>query len=209
MRELPDHLPTREEKLAIYDRYAEEYARRTEGFSSFLEPDYARFQASLPGPRILDLGCGPGRDAEVFARRGLSPLCLDLSEAMLSLCAAKGLSTRRVDIEQLELAPQSCDGVWSYTSLTTIPKALVWQALAVVQQALAPNGLLFLGLIEGEGEGWKPANEKYDRPRYISRYSHDEVVAELSAFELLHFRNLSAEETGRNSYLNFLFRLRD
>lgn len=203
---LPDHPPTPAEKLAIYDRYAEDYRQRTWDYTRFLGPDYDRFVAALPGPRVLDLGAGPGRDSVVFRDRGLSPVALDLSTSMLALCRAQGLETIQMDIEQLDLSPGSFAGVWSYTSLTTIPKDKVWPALAQVQSALAEEGVLFLGLIEGEGEGWKPPSEKYAVPRYVSRYQRDEVVAELSDWQLLYERRVPATQTGRNTYLHFLLR---
>jgi len=203
---LPDHPPTPEEKLAVYDRYAEAYRRRTWDYTRFLAPDYDRFVSYLPGPRVLDLGAGPGRDAVVFRDRGLRPVALDLSSRMLALCREQGLATLQMDIEQLELAASSFDGVWSYTSLTTIPKDKVFKALAEVGAALAPEGVLFLGLIEGAGEGWKPPSKKYAVPRYISRYQRDEVVERLADWELLYERRLPAEKTGRNTYLHFLLR---
>lgn len=199
--------PTKADKLAVYDRYAAAYEQRTIDYTSFLLEDYNNFYFALPGKRILDLGCGPGRDAQALAAYGLKPLCLDLSSEMLALCKAKGLETLQMDIEQLDLPANSFDGVWSHTSLTTIPKRKVWQALAKVQTALREDGVLFLGLIEGEGEQWKEPDAKYAVRRYISRYSKDEVVDALAGrFELEKFRRIDISESGRNSYLNFLFR---
>jgi SAM-dependent methyltransferase len=198
--------PSPADKLAVYDRYAAEYEERTRDYTRFLEPDYQAFAAALPGPHVLDLGSGPGRDALALKARGLEPRCLDLSEEMLALCRAKGLETERQDIEQLKLDEESLDGVWSYTSLTTIPKEKVWQALREVRQALVPEGVLFLGLIEGQGEGWKPPSEKYDVRRYISRYREEEVLEELSDWDLLAKRRIDVAESGRNSYLHFLLR---
>jgi SAM-dependent methyltransferase len=197
--------PTPEQKRAVYERYARRYAQRTEGYERFLGVDYDRFQEALPGPRVLDLGCGPGRDGAEFARRGMKPLCLDMSAEMLTICQEKGLATIKQDMEQLELPAASRDGIWSYTSLTTIPKAKVWTILDRVANVLVPNGVLFLGLIEGDGEYWKPADEKYAVPRFISRYRHIEVKAQLDKrFELQAFSRIDSEQTGRNTYLHFL-----
>ena len=112
-----------------------------------------------------------------------------------------------MNIECLELPEESFHGAWSYTSLTTIPKEHVWRALEVVRRSLVEGGALFLGLIEGEGEAWKPADEKYDLPRFVSRYQTDEVIATLEPqWEVLDHSKLSSEVTGRNTYLHFLLR---
>jgi hypothetical protein len=48
--------------LAYYDRRAADFAEQTADLD--LEPLYARFLRHVrPGGRILDAGCGPGRDA--------------------------------------------------------------------------------------------------------------------------------------------------
>jgi SAM-dependent methyltransferase len=198
--------PTPEEKQALYDRYAKDYESRTKDYSLFLSAEYEHFLTALPGKKIIDLGCGPGRDSDVFRARGYSPLCLDLSSKMLARCKERGLETLQMNIEELQLPPNSFDGVWSYTSLTTIPKEKVWEAIAEARRALRKGGVLFLGLIEGEGECWKPADEKYALPRFISRYQEQEVCEELRDWQLLWSSRLDAELTGRNNYLNLLFR---
>jgi len=199
--------PTVEEKKKLYNTYAGAYEERTRGYTDFLVPHYDRFLGLLSGQRILDLGCGPGRDSAVFAARGYEPLCVDLSDEMLKRCRLRGLSTLQMNIEELELPEGSFHGAWSYTSLTTIPKEHVWRALEVVRKSLVDGGVLFLGLIEGEGECWKPADEKYAMPRFISRYQADEVIDVLEPqWELLDHSKLSSEVTGRNTYLHFLLR---
>ena len=200
--------PTEQEKQGLYDRYTGSYERRTRGFSSFLQPDYRLFLNALPGRRILDLGSGPGRDSLVFQRRGFLPVCLDLSSSMLGRCQAKGLETWQMNMEDLQLPSQSFDGIWSYTSLTTLPKFRVWEIIDKLQLALSDEGALFLGLIEGEGEAWKEPDQKYSLPRFVSRYQVEEVLQACVArgFTLFYFRRLDKKMAVRNTYLNFLIK---
>lgn len=199
--------PSKEDKKRLYDTYARFYRRRTEKFVHFLTPDYALFLAVLPGKRILDLGSGPGRDAALFQCKGYKPQCLDISKKMLKFCEKQGLPVIHMDMEKLSLPPASFDGIWSYTSLTTIPKVKVWKIIRRLHSILRKNGVLFLGLIEGSCEGWKSPDKKYKFKRYVSRYSPREVIEKLNKkFELIYFRKIDKEETGRNTYLNFIFR---
>lgn len=199
--------PTISDKKKLYNTYAKLYQKRTIAFTRMIALDYRFFLESLSGKKILDLGCGPGRDSAIFKKKGYNPLCLDISEEMLNLCKAKGLKTLKINIEKLFLPEKSFAGIWSYTCLTTIPKKKVWKIINKLHKILKSDGVLFLGLIEGTFEGWKKADQKYSFQRYVSRYETEEVMEKLSEkFELLYFRKIGKKETGRNTYLNFLFR---
>lgn len=199
--------PSIKNKAKIYNTYADFYQKRTSGFSKFLASDYQLFLSSLAGKKILDLGCGPGRDSAVFQKKGFQPVCLDISEEMLKLCKNKGLKTMQINMEKLPIKSNIFDGIWSYTSLTTIPKIKVWKIINKLHKILKPNGILFLGLIEGTFEGWKDPDQKYAMRRYVSRYQTEEVIEKLkNKFDLLYFKKITREETSRNTYLNFLFK---
>jgi len=199
--------PTIEDKTALYNKYANFYEKRTKNYVKFIKPEYDFFLRALPGKKILDLGSGPGRDSLIFKRRGFQPLCLDISDEMLNFCKNKKLKTIKMNIESLALPKVSFHGIWSNTSLTTIPKIKVWKIINKIHDILKPGGILFLGLIEGTFSGWAPPDKKYDLPRYRARYQTKEVVEKISKkFELIYFRKISKEETGRNTYLNFIYR---
>jgi SAM-dependent methyltransferase len=60
-----------------------------------------RFAPLVPeGARVLDLACGRGRHARLFAARGCEVLAADRdAEALASLAGIAGIATRRVDLE--------------------------------------------------------------------------------------------------------------
>lgn len=199
--------PTAIDKSKLYNTYANFYRNRTWKFGDFLSSEYSLFLKLLSGKKILDLGSGPGRDSAVFKKRGYKSYCLDISEEMLGLCRKQKLPVIHMDMEKLQLPASSFDGVWSYTSLTTIPKFKVWKIINKIYNILEKDGVLFLGLIEGDFEGWKSPDEKYEFARYVSRYTQEETVKKLgNKFELIYFRKIDKRETGRNTYLNLLFR---
>ncbi len=201
-------LPTVKDKNAIYDKYAKSYEKRTKSFTKIIKAEYDFFLKRLSGKKILDLGAGPGRDSLVFKNRGFQPICLDVSKSMLELCQKKGLKTMVMDIENLKMPKNSFHGVWSYCSLTTIPKVKVWKIINKIHGILKPNGILSLGLIEGDKSGWLAPDKKYDLPRYRARYWTKEIIEKLDKkFELLHFRKIIKGEDGsRNTYLCFIYK---
>ena len=92
-----------------------------------------------PALPIVDIGCGPGRDALLLARMGFAVLATDLSEEMLDEAkkrtlnqpGAERITFRRMDMRQLELADASCAGLWVSASFLHIPKR---ENLAVLQE---------------------------------------------------------------------------
>jgi len=194
-------------KVELYNRYAKIYEKRTKSFANkFIKFDIDLFLKNLPGKKIIDLGSGPGRDSLIFKQKGFAPLCLDISRGMLNLCKEKGLKTIQMDFNKMDFPKNSFDGAWTHIALTTTPKKETWKVIENINWILKNDGILFLGLIEGKGERWKPPNEKYDLPRFVSRYQTAEVLKHIKNFKLLYFRKIEKKYTGRNTYLNFMFR---
>ena len=63
-----------------------------------LPPDHP---ARKPGERVLDLGCGTGRDSRYMAGMGYQVVCLDLSRIALRICrqVAPDAAHFQVDIQ--------------------------------------------------------------------------------------------------------------
>jgi serine/threonine-protein kinase HipA len=81
-----------------------------------------RLPALPPDPRVLDLGCGPGRSTLVLARALGTPIeAVDIHRPFLDQleqsAAAEGIGdlieTREADMTQLEIEPGSVDLIWS------------------------------------------------------------------------------------------------
>ena len=76
---------TDRETLAVYDARADEYAQLVEDAG---QPDtqLRHFLDLLPdGADILDLGCGPGRSAQLMAAEGHTVTAMDASARMVEL----------------------------------------------------------------------------------------------------------------------------
>jgi 2-polyprenyl-3-methyl-5-hydroxy-6-metoxy-1,4-benzoquinol methylase len=76
-----------------------------------------------PGGRILDAGCGPGRDALAFAERGYELIAFDASTAMVRVARERVGSRIVVHLMRFEdLNGQSeFDGIWACASLLHVP----------------------------------------------------------------------------------------
>ncbi|MFZ4461565.1 MAG: class I SAM-dependent methyltransferase [Patescibacteria group bacterium] len=49
-------------------------------------PYYEQFLKVIPGRRIVDLGCGSGRDVRYFREAGYDAIGVDISSGLVDLC---------------------------------------------------------------------------------------------------------------------------
>ena len=136
--------------LYWYERNADAYADATWGID--LSPQRRRFMAQLPaGGRILDAGCGSGRDAHAFLQHGFRVDARDASQQLASIAAKRlGLPVRVQDIRQLEDC--NCfDGIWLSAVLLHIPHPEVAGVLQRLAHALTPDGIIHLSVKDGDG----------------------------------------------------------
>jgi SAM-dependent methyltransferase len=135
-------------------RYYNQHA--TTFFQSTVDVDmgplHAKFLAHVPpGGRILDAGCGSGRDAKAFKDRGHEVDAFDAS-AELARLASEHLGQTVAVHTFLELDAHAVyDGVWACASLLHVPLADQPAAWARLWQALRPGGVVYASYKLGQG----------------------------------------------------------
>lgn len=116
-----------------------------------------QFAALLPpSARILDLGCGPGRDVRLFAAAGHRPIGLDLNPTFVDMARRHG-EVVEGDIRDVTsfFAPSSFDAVWTQASLVHLSASDSEHVLQGVQSLLVPGGHLY-ACVPSTGEaGWR------------------------------------------------------
>lgn len=121
---------------------------------------YSRFLPLLPPQgRILDFGCGSGRDSLAFAQKGYRVLGLDPCEAFVTHLQQE--SEARGLTEQLQarlgdvaaLANERFDGIWACASLLHLPLDVLPHVLARLAQTLNPDGVLYASFKRGDFAG--------------------------------------------------------
>jgi SAM-dependent methyltransferase len=165
--------------MARYDQGAAEFAATWGDLR--LERALSAYSHRLTGQhRVLDLGCGPGRDVDFLTQLGCRVVGLDLSAGMLSeaRCRLPEAHLVRADLRLLPFALGSFDGVWACASLLHLPRALLPVALAgVVRIVRRPGGLLYLALKGGQGERW--VTDRDGRRSFFAYYQPPEVETAL------------------------------
>lgn len=139
------------DSAAWYDRNTRRYIDNTQSVDvSHLYKRFLRYV--LAGAKILDAGCGSGRDSLAFRRLGYEVVPLDASIEMVKhvsqLLGIAAIHRRHQDVDFVE----AFAGVWSLASLLHVPYAELPAVLERYRMALIPGGTLFVSFKHGTGE---------------------------------------------------------
>lgn len=161
------------ETIATYDAMADAYATRFHhtSFAPYME----RFIDMLGGgARILDAGCGHGRDCAEFLTRGLDPIGLDLSRGLLREAQTRTAAPLiQGDLRRLPLSRASVDGVWSCASLVHLSADDLALAISEFARVLRPGGALFISVRAGRGDEWR--HDRDGRRRHFHLYQPEDI----------------------------------
>lgn len=118
----------------------------------------------VPGGHVLELGSGPGREAEYLEQRGLRLDRTDATPAFIERLRAAGHQARVLDVRCDDLGGPF-DAVLANAVLLHLARDDAALALQACWRATRPDGLLALTLKEGDGEAWTAA--KLGTPRWF------------------------------------------
>ncbi len=148
--------PPSDPALNYYESNAERFAAETGGvdMTALYEPFLALLQ---PGARVLDAGCGSGRDARAFAAMGYRVTAFDASPAMAAVAERlTGSPVRVLRFQDVDYGPEF-DGVWACASLLHVRREQVGDCLSRLARSLREGGVLFVsvkyGVADSEREG--------------------------------------------------------
>lgn len=98
--------------------------------------------------RILDFGCGSGRDTKYFLDRGFSVEATDGSEELCK-CASEymGITVRQMLFQELEVKEKYA-GIWACSSILHLPKDELKVVLAKMADAVRARCYLYLFQIQ-------------------------------------------------------------
>ena len=143
--------PSSPDSAAYYDLHAQSFEVDTVRLE--MERLYLPFLRRLPaGGTVLDAGCGPGRDALAFQRRGFQVEAFDASGEMVRLAAARLDQPVAQSRFQDLVAIDQYDGIWACASLLHVPASELPDVFKRLEQALKPSGMLYLSFKYGQGE---------------------------------------------------------
>lgn len=182
-----------------YNQNAETFIQNT--FEADVSENIKNFISLLPkNAKILDVGCGSGRDSKTFLDLGFDVVAFDSSIVLAEKASQKiNHPVLHLKIEDLSFENEF-DGVWAMASLLHLSKKELPSSLDKCLKSLKENGKFFLSLKEGEGESVD------ENGRFFSYYSKDEII---NTFKSLGQPNITcfsqSDKLGRNvNWLSFI-----
>ncbi len=172
--------------LAHYQDCAEDFREgtRDHDVSQNIAALLRHIQAEPP-LRILDFGCGPGRDLRTFRALGHEPVGLDGCSRFVDMARAdSGCAVWLQDFLALDLPPAQFDGIFANAVLFHIPSQELPRVLRQLHATLKSGGVLFSSNPRGENqEGWN--GERYGA--YYDLANWRALLADAGFIELEHY----------------------
>lgn len=138
-----------------------------------------------PPYRILDFGCGPGRDLRAFKELGHKAIGLEGAERFVGFARQhSGCEVWQQDFLRLQLPAEYFDGIFANAALFHVPSQELPRVLKELRATLKPSGVLFSSNPRGENEeGWN--GERYGVYYNLERWRH--LVAAAGFVEITHY----------------------
>ena len=137
--------------------------------------------------RILDIGCGNGKDTAYLMSKGATVVGINYSSKMLKE-AKKHVQNgvfHLMDMRNLEFPNNTFDGVWANGCIYHVPKAEFGQVLKEVIRVLKPAGVFSFNAKAGTGEGLEYNPKSFaGGPRFYAYYTISEIKERLKEADL-------------------------
>jgi SAM-dependent methyltransferase len=142
-----------------YEQIAREYADDTapdsSGAAAFSGEGLRRLVDAVPaGGTALEVGSGPGWDADFVESQGVAVRRTEVAEAFIDFQAARGKQVEKLDVTCDELGGPY-DAVMALAVLQHVDRAEIPSLLRRVAAALQPGGVFLVAIREGAGELWE------------------------------------------------------
>lgn len=163
-----------------------------------------KFLKVLPGKKILDFGCGSGRDTKYFLDNGYDVIAIDGSEELCKKASKyTGIKVKHMLFQELD-EKDTYDGIWACSSILHLNKEELKPVLLKMIEALKKHGIIYTSFKYGDFEGERNG-------RYFSNFtieSFKEYVQDISTIQIEEYWLSGDVRKGREEeqWLNLILR---
>ncbi len=152
------------------------------------EEVFNKFMKLMPQGKIIDIGCGNGRFAELFLQNKYDYFGIDNAKELIRTARQdfpKG-KYKEEDFHELKEGDNSFDGFWAYLSLQHTDKKRIHEALNQIKRVTKPNGIGMISMKEGQREN------ALRKKRYETFYSDQEFknILKQHDFEIIEAQKM-------------------
>lgn len=188
--------------LQYYEDHAEEYVDATTDID--MRTLYERFLSQLqPGARILDVGCGSGRDLRAFSERGYIAEGIEPCEKLARI--AQQFSGRPVTVQDAQsLLPKGdYDGVWACASVLHVHRSEQHAVISRLILCLKPGGVLYISFKKGDRDRVAPDGRLFSDHTMESLKELVSLIPEAAILDCWESEDRTSQ-SGRQSWVNML-----
>jgi len=135
----------------FYNKNAHEFYNNTVNVD--MSENYRRFEEYLlPESRILDAGCGSGRDSLYFLSKGYNVQAFDASAEMVKLSSKlTGLAVQQAKFEDVQFHfDTKFNSIWASASLLHVDRGSIIDILQKLATILCEDGVFFMSFKYGD-----------------------------------------------------------
>ncbi len=184
-----------------YENAASDYADKNSD-SHIMAKQRNEFKELLPKGRILDVGCGTGRDARWFSENGYDVTGVDYSANMLKIARkeAPKADFLKKDMRNLGFDRDSFDGIWCVGSLHHVDNPDAKFILLELNLFLRRGGIIYVSVKEGEGQTME--KDYLGGERLFCRYTLKELGTMMKAAGFRLVRGYVSEGARNQNWVN-------
>lgn len=141
--------------IEYYNNHAQEYINKVDTLD--LTDIYSRFLLKVPDQgKILDAGCGSGRDTLYFSNKGYQVEAIDGSIEFINKLRERvdgldNIEVRRMYFNEVDIINEY-EGIWCCASLLHVRKRNLLAVMSRLQDALKQNCPWYMSFKHGDGE---------------------------------------------------------
>jgi cyclopropane fatty-acyl-phospholipid synthase-like methyltransferase len=154
--------------------------------------------------KILDFGCGSGRDTKYFLTKGHSVDAIDGSKELCKIASEyTGIQVKQMLFNELT-AIEEYDGIWACASILHMEKDKLPEVFTKMINALKADGIIYMSFKYGDFEGVK--NGRYFT--YLTEESFKDLLKNIPqiSVEKIWITGDVRIERGEEQWLNILLR---
>lgn len=138
--------------LNYYNQNADTFVKNTV-YVDFKETQDKFLSYLKRGDRVLDFGCGSGRDTKYFLKKGMKVDALDGSEELCRFASTyTGITVKQCLFEEFT-EMEKYAGIWACSSILHLSKDMLKCVMRRMVDALVPGGIIYTSFKYGEFEG--------------------------------------------------------
>jgi len=201
----------KEKTIRTYNKIASDYNARN--LDHFWVNEFNFFKSIVDGKKIIDLGCGAGRDGIVFTENGFNYTGIDASLGMLKIArkrVPKG-KFQQMDFSKTNFPNRTFDSFWASASFLHIPKKDISRVLQEAKRITKKGGVGFISVKEKtEMDEGMINEEKYGGlDRYFSFYTQQEFkeLLEQNGFSVIKMTTHTEKDKRKTNWLCFFVQI--